>query len=142
MAELSKALIEERDKLLVELKAKTAEVESLRGQLAAAGAGRVVAPVHTFELNQGQLAELETSGVTNVNGRQVTTDQVRGMLSGGQANLPIRDASNPVTPATVVGRRGAAYGVDYVYPSVEPGRIDPAAAGQPGISGPPAGSGR
>ena len=136
MAELKEDIERERDAL-------REENENLRGQLAAAGAARpgLAAPVqHRFELSQGQLADLESFGVTNVGGRQVTTDEVRGMLTGNQSGLQIADASAPVAVAPVRERQAAVPGVDFVYPSVAPGQIDPAVAGTPGISGPAADS--
>lgn len=133
MPETKEEISAERDSL-------RAEVDQLRGQLAAAGANRVAAPTHTFELSQGQLAELESFGVTTVGGVQRTTDDVRAMLTGDQAGLEIADASAPAAALPVVDRGTPRYGVDYVYPSVAPGQLDPAAAGQPGISGPPADS--
>jgi hypothetical protein len=136
MAETKEDIAAERDAL-------RAENENLRGQLAAAGASRpgMAAPVqHEFTLSQGQLSDLEAFGVTNVGGRQVTTDDVRGMLTGKQSGLQIADASAPVTPIPVRERQAAVPGVDFVYPSVAPGEIDPAIAGTPGISGPAADS--
>jgi hypothetical protein len=133
MSETKEEIAAERDSL-------RAEVDQLRGQLAAAGANRVAVPAHTFQLSQGQLADLEAFGVTTIGGRQVTTENVRGMLTGDQAGLEIKEASAPVAPIPVREQQAAVYGVDFVYPSVAPGEIDPAVAGQPGISGPPADS--
>lgn len=135
MAETPKEIAEDRDRL-------RAENENLRGQLAAAGAARVgtAAPAqHVFQLSQAQLNELETTGFTNVGGRRVGTDEVRKMLGKDQRGVEIAKPSNPVAPAPVRERQAAVPGVDFVYPSVAPGQIDPAVAGTPGISGPAAG---
>jgi hypothetical protein len=133
MSETKEEIAQERDAL-------RAEVDRLRGELAAAGSNRVAAPAHTFQLSQAQLSELESFGVTTVGGRQVTTEEVRGMLEGDQAGLEIKDASAPAAVLPVVDRGTPRYGVDFVYPSVAPGEIDPAVAGRPGISGPAADS--
>lgn len=133
MAETKEDIAAQRDQL-------QAENEQLRGQLAAAASRPgPVTPTHTFQLTQGHLVELETYGVTNINGRQYTTDEVRAKLTGDQAGLHIEDASNPVTAPERPDRPPVA-GVDYTWPSVAPGEIDPAVAGTPGISGPAAGS--
>lgn len=132
MAETKEEIAAERDAL-------RAENDNLRGQLAAATAGvGPVAPVHTFELSQGHLAELETFGVTNIDGRQYTADEVRAKLTGGQEGLEIKEPSNPVA-VPVRPEREPVAGVDFVWPSVAPGEIDPAVAGRPGINGPAAG---
>jgi hypothetical protein len=133
MSETKEEIAAQRDQL-------QAEVEQLRGQLAAAGANRVAAPTHTFELSQGQLADLEAWGVTTVGGVQRTTEEVRAMLTGDQSGIEIKEASAPAATLPVVDRGEPRYGVDFVHPSVAPGVIDPAVAGQPGISGPAADS--
>jgi hypothetical protein len=133
MSETKEEIAAQRDDLLK-------EVDRLRGQLAAAGANRPAAAQHTFQLSQGQLADLESFGVTTVGGVQRTTEEVRAMLTGDQAGLQIEEASAPAATAPVVDRGTPRYGVDFVYPSVAPGQIDPAVAGTPGISGPAADS--
>jgi hypothetical protein len=140
MSETKEEIAAERDALREEVKRVTAERDRLTGEVAAAGANRVAVPAHTFQLSQGQLADLETFGVTTVGGRQVTADEVRGMLEGNQAGLEIQEASAPAAVPVIPDRGEPRYGVDFVYPSVAPGQIDPAVAGQPGISGPPADS--
>jgi hypothetical protein len=121
-----------------------AENENLRGQLAAAGAARPgqAAPVqHTFQLSEGDRQELEIRGVINVGGRLVTTAEVREMLGEDQKGVKIAEApeGTRVDPALIQKVTGPGVaGVDFVYPSVERGKIDPAVAGTPGISGPPA----
>jgi hypothetical protein len=140
MSETKEEIAAERDALRAEVDTLNAERDRLAGELAAAGAGRRPAAQHTFQLSQGQLTELESFGVTNVDGVQHTTEEVRGMLTGDQAGLEIAEASAPAAaPAVAVDRGEPRYGVDFVYPSVEPGKIDPAVAGTPGISGPAAG---
>lgn len=139
MTENIKDVAAERDALRAQLSELVVERDALRRKLTAAGTvGRVAAPAHTFQLSQAQLSELEIYGVTNVDGVQRTTAEVRGMLTGNQSRIKIKDASNPQEPVRAGGERSAVYGVDYVYPSVAPGKIDPAVAGTPGISGPSA----
>lgn len=140
MAETKEQLEAERDKLRADLDAKTAEVENLRGQLAASGANRPgVAPVqHQFVLNQAQLMELESTGFTLVDGVQTSAADVRKMLGKDQRGITINEPKTPITPIPVRERQAAVPGVDFVYPSVAPGQIDPAVAGTPGISGPAA----
>jgi hypothetical protein len=127
-----------------ELERLRAENERLRGQLAAAGAAvGVVAPVHRFFLTEGDRQELELYGVANINGRRMTTEEVRAELakSDTQSGVEIADADPALSRAgDVAGQRAASAvpGVDFVYPSVAPGKIDPAVAGQPGINGPAA----
>jgi hypothetical protein len=117
------------------------ENERLRAQLAAAG-GRVVQPQHTFQLSEGDRQELEIRGVVNIGGRMMTKEDVEAaMAEAGQRGVTIADApeATKVDPALIAARGGkGVLGVDFVYPSVERGRIDPAVAGTPGISGPAA----
>lgn len=112
------------------------ENRQLRAQLTAAGVGpRVQQPAHTFELSEGARQELAMNGQTNVNGVMRTREEVTKMLGDDQADVDLGDAEAPVgTPKQE--RRSAIRGVDFVYPSVEPGYIDPAVAGTPGINGP------
>lgn len=129
MAETKDQIAEERDRL-------KAENETLRAQLAAAG-GRMPAAQHTFQLSEGQRQELVQNGVVNVGGRMLTADEVRERLGDDQRDLDLGDA--PVPSWYVPGREGSAVaGVDFVYPSVAPGQIDPKVAGLPGINGPAA----
>lgn len=115
----------------------------LRAQLAAAG-GRVQQPEHTFQLSEGDRQELEIRGVVNIGGRLMTTEEVRAAMDGadgGQEDVEIADAPEEtrVDPGVLQQVTGPGVrGIDYVYPSVERGYIDPALAGLPGINGPSA----
>jgi hypothetical protein len=115
------------------------EVARLQGELAAAGrpAPGPVAPAHTFELSEGDRQELVIRGQINVGGRMRSRQEIKEMLGENQRNVDLGNAEPPAAPAEAA-RQGVP-GVDFVYPSVEPGGIDPAVAGTPGISGPPAG---
>lgn len=129
MTELKEDIAAERDQL-------KAENDLLRAQLAAAGrpAG-AVQPTHTFQLSEGDRQELAIRGEINVGGRMLTADQVAEKLGPNQQGIDLGDATPP--PAGPgEAPRSAVRGVDYVYPSVAPGQIDPAVAGTPGISGP------
>lgn len=139
MAETKDDIAAERDKL-------REENEQLRRQLAASGAapasGRVVAPQQTFMLSEGERQELAARGVLSIGGRLYSRDEVRQKLGDSQQDLDLGDAEpDQATMLALQQQRkaGAVEGVDYVYPSVAPGEIDPAVAGTPGISGPPAG---
>jgi hypothetical protein len=141
MTENVKDVAAERDAL-------RAENDNLRTQLAAAGAARPgqAAPVqHTFQLSEGDRQELEMRGVINVGGRQMTKDEVMAELrkTEDQRNVKIADAPDGtrVDVSKLPGVGKGVAGVDFVYPSVERGKIDPAVAGTPGISGPPADKG-
>lgn len=133
-----------KEEIAAERDALRAENENLRGQLAAAGAARpgVQAPVqHTFQLSEGDRQQLEITGVINVGGKLLTKAEVVKLLGKDQKNVPIADApaATRVDPDKLPDRTGKGVeGVDYVYPSVARGEIDPAVAGTPGISGPPA----
>lgn len=114
------------------------EVTRLQGQLEAVGRPvGPVAPVHTFELSEGDRQELVIHGQVNIGGRMRSREEIKSMLGDKQRNVDLGQADPPAAP-TEVGRQGVP-GVDFVYPSVEPGYLDPAVAGTPGISGPPAG---
>jgi hypothetical protein len=114
------------------------EVTRLQAELAAADrpAGPV-APVHTFQLSEGDRQELLIRGQVNVGGRMRSREEIAGMLGEDQRNVDLGEKDPPAAPAETA--RAGVPGVDFVYPSVEPGGIDPAVAGTPGISGPPAG---
>ena len=120
------------------------ENEALRAQLAAVGGGRVAAPAHTFQLSEGDRQDLELYGVINYGGRQLTKADVEAeMAKAGQRGVEIADAPDAtrvqVDPARMAAGPGQR-GIDFVYPSVERGLIDPAVAGTPGINGPAADS--
>lgn len=135
--DLTKELTAERDAL-------RAENENLRGQLAAAGAARpaAAAPVeHRFMLSEGDRQELELRGVVNIGGRQYTTAEVRKLLAADPRLAGVEIADAPAATETRVAPtrlQGHAPGVDFVWPSVAPGAVDPAVAGTPGINGPAA----
>jgi hypothetical protein len=134
MAETKDDIAKDRDRL-------KAENEALRRQLAAAGGGpgRVVAPQQTFMLSEGDRQELAARGVVNVGGRLLTADEVRARLPEGQRDVDLGDAPVPADLDRIRGRSSnAVEGVDFIYPSVAPGQIDPSVAGTPGISGPAA----
>lgn len=135
MSELKEDVIAERDAL-------RAENENLRGQLAAAGVARpgIAAPVeHRFTLSEGARQELELTGSTNVGGRLRTRAEVMEMLDDRHERVEIAEPpAEQVRQVPTLRDPAGIEGVDYVWPSVAPGVIDPAVAGTPGISGPAA----
>lgn len=137
MAETKDQISEERDGL-------REENRRLRAQLTAAGrTPGVAAAQHTFQLSEGDRQELETYGVVNIGGRRMTREDVLERLGADQQNVPIDEPSPDLDRRNdVAGQRPNAGipGVDFIYPSVAPGLIDPAVAGTPGISGPAAGT--
>jgi hypothetical protein len=141
MAENKDEIAAERYRLREENDRLLAEVDSLKGQLTTAGGGRVAAPQHTFQLSEGDRQALAIHGQINVGGRMRTREEIAGMLQadgnrGDQGAVDLGDAEPPA-PVRDIDRPGVP-GVDFVYPSVAPGEIDPAVAGTPGISGPSA----
>jgi len=134
--------MELKDDIAAERDALKAENERLKAQLAAIGqATRAYAPAQTFQLSEGDRQELIAHGVVNVGGVAMTRDDVRAKLGDDQQNVDLGTAEiDPATAAAMQQHRpqGAQPGVDFVYPSVAPGQIDPAVAGTPGISGPAA----
>jgi hypothetical protein len=152
------ALTQENARLRAELAAAESDREQLRGQLAAAGAtaagatavARPYAPQYRFQLSEGDRQELEIRGVVNIGGRLMTKAEVEAEIANAgadaqghndQSRVEIADApeATRVDPGTLPTRTGPGVaGVDYVYPSVERGKIDPAVAGTPGINGPSA----
>lgn len=130
---------ETKDDIAAQRDALLQENQALRDQLAAAGAQRQTqAPArHQFVLSEGQRQELITNGVTTVNGQRATVEQVQALLGDDQAAVDLGDTDpRDGTPAS--RPNPGIPGVDYVYPSVRPGAIDPAVAGTPGINGPAA----
>jgi hypothetical protein len=119
-----------------------AENVRLRAELEAAGATRTATPRFTFQLSEGDRQELELRGVVSIGGRLMTKADVEAaMADAGQRGVTIADApeATRIDPGTLQGRTGPGVeGTDYVYPSVERGKIDPKVAGTPGISGPAA----
>lgn len=131
MSETKDDIAAERDQL-------RAENENLRGQLAAAGARPAGTRRVEFQLSEGERQELAANGVVNVGGVRMTREDVEARLGGRQAGIDLGDADPVDGGAVEQGERGAVRGVDYIYPSVRPGAIDPAVAGTPGINGPSA----
>jgi hypothetical protein len=133
---------ETKDDIAAERDALRAENENLRGQLTAAGTGQPgrAAPVqHTFILSEGNRQELAATGVTNIGGRQMTRAQVAELLTDDQRNVDIPEVDPAAATVLPPARPNLGIpGVDYVWPSVAPGVIDPAVAGTPGINGPAA----
>lgn len=131
MAETKDDIAAERDQL-------RQENQQLRAQLAAAPpAGAPNVAQHKFQLSEGDRQELAVRGIVNIGGRAMTREDVEAELGEDQQGVDLGDAEPPVgfqRPA----ERSAIRGVDYVWPSVEPGKIDPAVAGTPGINGPSA----
>lgn len=116
-----------------------AENAHLRAQLAAQPARTPMVPVHRFAVSEGERQELELYGVATVGGRLMSTEEVRKAAAAVGLAIEIKDAAPGLKRELPVRvERGGVYGVDYVYPSVAPGLIDPAVAGTPGISGPAA----
>jgi hypothetical protein len=141
VAETKEDIAADRDRLAAENDQLAVENDQLKARLQAAmdQAGRtpaVVAPAHRFQLSEGDRQELAARGELNVGGRMRTADEVRGMLGEDQQGVDLGDAEPPAHPDLI--RPAGIRGVDYVWPSVAPGEIDPAVAGTPGISGPPA----
>lgn len=145
---------ETKDDIAAERDALRAENENLRGQLAAAGAtttaGRAAPAQHRFQLSEGDRQELELRGVVNIGGRMMTRDEVLAEIADagpdGQGNndqgaVEIAEApeATRVDLSKLPDRTGPGVeGIDFVYPSVERGKIDPDVAGTPGINGPSA----
>lgn len=128
-----------KDELADQLAAAQRENTALRTQLA--GVGRVYAPAQTFQLSEGDRQDLETFGVVNIGGRRYTREEVLDKLSGtSQSGVQIDEPAALLDQRarTEVRRESAVEGVDFIYPSVAPGQIDPAVAGTPGINGPAA----
>jgi hypothetical protein len=132
MAETKEAIAAERDRL-------RRENENLRGQLAAAGAGRANTTTAQFVLTEGNRQDLLARGETVIGGRRYTREQVEDAIEGNPDYDRVDLGDRDPDPATAGVARGPAVpGVDYIYPSVLPGRIDPKVAGTPGINGPAA----
>jgi hypothetical protein len=135
-------MAETKDELQRRVDELQADNEKLRGQLATA-TGRTVPAPAPFALTEGDRQELEARGYATVGGRVITTEEARKLAPG----VEIRDVDGALAEERdrVVGALrtapgGNVRGVDYVWPSVERGGIDPTVAGVPGISGPAAGT--
>lgn len=137
-------MAETKDDIAAERARLRAENNTLKAQLSQAGATPgAYRPAQTFQLSEGDRQELEMRGVVNIGGRLLTKAQVeQRMAAAGQRGVTIDDAPDATKVDQRIidqAERGAGTrGVDFVYPSVAPGQIDPAVAGTPGISGPPA----
>jgi uncharacterized protein YciI len=114
--------------------------ERLRGQLAAAG-NRPAAnvPAALPFLTEGQRQELLTFGQTTRagGGAALSLSEARELFP----DVDLSDATDAALAAderlrTEVLERASIRGVTHVWPSIEPGVLDPAAVGLPGISGP------
>ena len=131
----------EAESLRAELDAARAERDELKAQLFNLG-GPVrtpIVPVHRFAVSEGERQELEMYGVATVNGRLMSTEEVRKAAAAVGLAIVIKDAAPELKRELPVRvEREGVYGVDYVYPSVAPGLIDPRVAGTPGVSGPAA----
>ena len=127
-----------------QLAAARAENVALTARLEAAGGQRGTAPVqHKFTLTEGDRQELGLYGVATIGGRLMTREEAQEAAE--QAGQPVEidepSAELDRRPGLVrqLGERGQGVrGFDYVYPSVAPGKIDPAVAGTPGVHGPAA----
>lgn len=132
-------MAETKDDIAAERDTLKAENEQLKARLAATGATRPYAPSQRFQLSEGDRQELVANGRVNVGGVLLNRDQVRAKLDDNQRNIDLGEGDAP--DATAVQPNRGTPGVDFVYPSVAPGEIDPAVAGTPGINGPAAGEG-
>jgi hypothetical protein len=131
MPETKEDIAAQRDALL-------AENKMLRDRLASTPVGpRVQQAEHTFVLSEGARQELLINGQTNVGGVMRSRTDVRRLLGKDQQNVDLGTAEPPAG-LPKVQERSKVRGVDFVYPSVEPGFIDPDLAGTPGINGPAA----
>lgn len=129
MSETKEDIAAERDAL----RAENAELRK-----AAAGRPATAPQVqHRFVLSEGDRQELVARGVVNINGRRMTREDVEAELGDDQLDVDLGDAQPADTERPA---RAAVEGVDFIYPSVAPGLIDPAVAGTPGINGPAAGT--
>jgi hypothetical protein len=132
--------METKDQIAAERDTLRDENARLKAQLAAAGRGGYQ-PSQRFQLSEGVRQELETYGVANINGVRMTREDVLGRLGDDQSGVDIAEPDAALDQREAVAARRTAPavpGVDYVWPSVKPGQIDPAVAGTPGISGPAA----
>jgi hypothetical protein len=119
-----------------------ADNERLRGQLAAAGVARATGPAGPPFLSEGERQDLITQGVISRPGRTLNLHEARieypDAVLDAVTDLAVRNADRD--REAKVRRGPGVEHVDFVYPSVAPGEIDPAVAGLPGVNGPAAGS--
>lgn len=128
----TKSPTDPRDELISQLRA---ENEALRNTLRDATTRSANAPAHVFQLSEGARQELALSGVANVGGRLMTVDDARAAVARTEDQRDVDVAGPDRTVPALPDRGPAVYGVDYVYPSVQPGVLAPEAVGQPGVSG-------
>jgi hypothetical protein len=131
-----------------ELKTKEASKEAMPAEALPAEAmpgvtaplAKPAKPSAKFTLSEGDRAELEMRGVANVNGHLMTRDEVKAKLDESQPGhrVELGTAGPADVKAADRARRGCVEGIDFVWPSVDCGYIDPAVAGTPGINGPSA----
>lgn len=135
-------MAETKDEIAAEREKLRADNQRLREQLNAAGHPGAPAAQHRFLLSEGERQELEIYGVVAKDGVVLTREEVLDRLGDDQAGIEIGEptAGNDKRAAVLAQRRqgGNVRGVDFVYPSVTRGGIDPAVAGTPGINGPAA----
>jgi hypothetical protein len=132
-------MAETKDEIAAERDALRAENEQMKARLAAAGVStQTAAPAHTFQLSEGDRQELVMRGLVTINGQVLTRDEIRARLGDDQSDVELGDVEPDARVLAAVRRPGNTRGVDFVYPSVAPGLIDPAVAGTPGINGPAA----
>lgn len=141
-------MAETKDELAARAREQEAEIERLRGQLAAAGATPATAAPARFLISEADRQDLLARGYATIGGRVLLLREVRELLDASQAGVPLDDPApeilaeaERVVGALRVGRPAEGAGaphVDFVYPSVARGVIDPAAAGAPGVTGPSA----
>lgn len=132
---------ETKDQIAAQRDALRAENEQLRARLQQAGvSAQVTDPVHKFQLSEGDRQELVSRGLVVIGGKVMTREDVEARLGSDQGGVELGDAVPDPRILRVSRAAGNTPGVDFVYPSVAPGLIDPAVAGTPGINGPSAAS--
>lgn len=117
-----------------ELAALRAENDRLKGQLAQATARTPNVQAAKPYLTEGERQELITFGRSGDLNLKTAKERFPDADLSGATDVA-RKASTEDETRT---ERGAVRGVDFVYPSVRPGFIDPEVAGTPGINGPAA----
>jgi len=134
MAETKEEIAAERDQL-------RAELERTQGELAAARAGGASQARVTmvgrpeFGLSEGERQALEANGVANsaFDGRLLLADDYGIEVKTDLARRNIEHAREAAAKANA--GTGAIWGVDFVYPSVAPGVLDPEAVQRGDVRG-------